>query len=75
MTPIKSLAWAIGLALGGGCAAGERPLSIIMFHAEKNSTLNCTARDLGFADRKILADSVETCARQAEKQGFVRQKD
>jgi len=44
-----------------------------MYNAEKNSTLNCTARDLGHADRKMLADSVESCARQLEKSGFVRQ--
>jgi hypothetical protein len=57
-----------------GCgAARERPLSIKMYHTQKNITLDCVARDLGLADRKILTDTVETCARQLEKSGFVRQ--
>ena len=56
-----------------GCAAGERPLSIKMFNAKSNTTIDCTARDLGRADRDMLADTVETCARQLEKNGFVRQ--
>ena len=57
-----------------GCgAAREPPLSIKMYHAQKNITLDCVARDLGHADRKILTDTVETCARQLEKSGFVRQ--
>ena len=63
----------IAIALLGCSAAPERSLSIKMYNAEKNSTLNCTARDLGHADRKMLADSVESCARQLEKSGFVRQ--
>ena len=61
---------AIG-ALGCG-AARERPLSIKMFNAETNTTLNCEARDLGMADRNMLANSVESCARQLESHGFVR---
>jgi hypothetical protein len=44
-----------------------------MYNAEKNVTLDCAARDLGNADRNMLADTVETCARQLEKNGFVRQ--
>ncbi len=57
-----------------GCgAAAPRPLSIKMHHAEKNTTLDCAARDLGLADRNMLADSVEACARILEKSGFVRQ--
>ena len=56
-----------------GCgAARERPLSIKMFNAQTNTTLNCEARDLGMADRIMLADTVESCARQLERNGFVR---
>lgn len=54
-------------------AAGPRPLSIKMFNPKTQSTLDCAARDLGLADRNMLADSVEACARQLEKNGFVRQ--
>jgi len=43
-----------------------------MFNAETNTTLNCEARDLGMADRNMLANSVESCARQLESRGFVR---
>ena len=56
-----------------GCAVGQRPLSIKMFNGQTNTTLNCEARDLGRADREMLADSVEVCARQLERSGFVRQ--
>jgi hypothetical protein len=44
-----------------------------MFNGQTNTTLNCEARDLGRADREMLADSVEVCARQLERSGFVRQ--
>jgi hypothetical protein len=63
----------IVVALAGCGSAGPRPLSIKMYNAEKNTTLDCAARDLGHADRNILADTVENCARQLEKSGFVRQ--
>lgn len=64
---------AIAMALLGCGPAGPRPLSIQMFHPEKKTTLDCKARDLGLADPNMLADSVEACARQLEKSGFVRQ--
>jgi hypothetical protein len=63
----------MALGLLGCGAAGPRPLSITMFHPEKKTTLDCKARDLGLADPNTLADSVEACARQLEKSGFVRQ--
>lgn len=63
----------ITMAVVGCGAAGPRPLSIKMFHPEKKTTLDCAARDLGLADRNMLADSVEACARQLEKNGFVRE--
>ncbi len=66
-------ALAFFLTLLNGCAAGQRPLSIKMFNAQTNTTLNCEARDLGRADRDMLADSVEACARQLERSGFARQ--
>jgi len=57
-----------------GCGAtGPRPLSIKMFNPKTNTTLDCRARDLGLADPNMLANSVETCAQQLEKSGFVRQ--
>lgn len=64
---------AIAIAFLGCATARERPLSIKMHHAEKNITLDCIARDLGLADRNLLADTVEGCARQLERSGFVRQ--
>ena len=66
-------ALAFFLNLLHGCTAGQRPLAIKMFNAQTNTTLNCEARDLGRADREMLADSVEVCARQLERSGFVRQ--
>ena len=63
----------IAITLVGCGSTGPRPLSIKMYNAEKNVTLDCAARDLGHADRNVLADTVETCARQLEKSGFVRQ--
>jgi len=63
----------VALALVGCAAKGPRPMSIKMYHPEKKTTLDCKARDLGMADPNMLADSVETCARQLEKSGFVRQ--
>lgn len=65
-------ALAFFLTLLHGCAAGQRPLTIKMFNAQTNTTLNCEARDLGMANRDMLADTVEGCARQLERIGFVR---
>ena len=64
---------AISLMLLACGAAGPRPMSIKMFNPKTNTTLDCKARDLGMADPNMLADSVETCARQLEKNGFERQ--
>ena len=64
---------AINLMLMACGAAGPRPMSIKMFNPKTNTTLDCKSRDLGMADPNMLADSVETCARQLEKAGFVRQ--
>ena len=66
-------ALAFFLTLLHGCTAGQRPLTIKMFNAQTNTTLNCEARDLGLANRDMLADTVEGCARQLERSGFVRQ--
>jgi hypothetical protein len=55
------------------CASSERPLAIRMYHPKTNQTLHCTARDQAGQNSKILADTVEACARQLEANGFVRE--
>lgn len=58
-----------------GCSSGPAPLSIKMFNPETKQTLNCNANDpLGRTEREVLASAVESCARQLEARGFVREK-
>ena len=72
LSTTKSL-WLFFLLSAAGCGAfGERPLSIKMHNPDTNVTLNCAARDTGTQNRDVLADTVETCARQLESRGFVR---
>jgi hypothetical protein len=57
------------------CSTGPGPLSITLYNARTNQTLTCAARDqLGRADTALLAATVESCAKQLEARGFVRQK-
>ena len=56
------------------CSSAAAPLSITMYNAETNQTLTCAARDqLGRADTALLAGAVESCAKQLEARGFIRQ--
>jgi hypothetical protein len=57
------------------CSAGAAPLSIKMVNHETKQTLDCSAKDpLGRTNRELLASAVESCARQLEARGFVREK-
>lgn len=57
------------------CSSAAPPLSIQMVNPNTNQTLVCAARDpLSRADVTVLAVAVETCARQLEANGFVRQR-
>jgi hypothetical protein len=63
------------LLLLSSCSAGSAPLSIKMVNPETNQTLACSARDESSrADPAVLAAAVETCARQLEANGFVRER-
>ncbi|HMA80620.1 MAG TPA: hypothetical protein VKR81_07000 [Candidatus Binatia bacterium] len=62
------------LLFPSACSSAAAPLSITMYNAETNQTLTCAARDqLGRADTAMLAGAVESCAKQLEARGFVRQ--
>jgi hypothetical protein len=63
------------LLLLSSCSSAPPPLSIKMVNQETNQTLACSARDESSrADPSVLAAAVETCARQLEANGFVRQR-
>ena len=58
-----------------GCSAGPAPLAIKMVNPETKQALDCHAKDpTGRTDRELLASAVESCARQLEARGFVREK-
>ena len=57
-----------------GCGSSERPLAIRMYNPKSNQTLHCTARGQQGQDSTWLANAVESCARQLEANGFVREK-
>lgn len=58
-----------------GCSSGPAPLAIKMVNPTTKQTLDCRAQDpTGRTDRELLASAVETCARQLEAHGFIREK-
>ena len=54
-----------------GCTATQN-LSVQLYHAKTNTMRTCTARESTSRDIPMLADAVETCARQLEARGFIR---
>jgi len=59
----------------GGCSSGPAPLALKMYNPETKQTLDCHAKDpTGRTDREVLASAVESCARQLEARGFIREK-
>jgi predicted component of type VI protein secretion system len=60
------------LSAAGCGASADRPLSIKMHNPKTNVTLDCAARDTRNQNKDLLADVVETCARQLESRGFIR---
>jgi hypothetical protein len=58
-----------------GCSSGSPPLFIKMHNPETDQTLTCNASDrMGRADPTVLASAVESCAKQLEARGFVRER-
>jgi hypothetical protein len=71
------LSWIGGalLLLSSCSSASSAPLSIKMVNPETNQMLACSASDqFSRADPAVLAAAVETCARQLEANGFVRER-
>jgi hypothetical protein len=66
----------IGVAIVlSGCSSAPPPLSIKMYNPETMQTIDCKASDeLARADTTVLAAAVESCAKQLETRGFVREK-
>jgi hypothetical protein len=56
------------------CTSAQPPMAIKMYHPETNQTLDCSARSTSGEYSSVLANAAETCARQLENKGFVRQK-
>jgi hypothetical protein len=58
-----------------GCSSGQAPLVIHMYNPKTHQALVCSARDQrAGADPSLLAGAVETCARNLEVRGFIREK-
>jgi hypothetical protein len=63
------------LLLLSSCSSTSPPLSIKMYNPQTTQTLTCSASDqLSRAELPLLAVAVETCAKQLEGKGFVRQR-
>jgi hypothetical protein len=71
----QRLFWPLLLFVFCGCGSAAAPLSIELRNPETNQTLTCAARgELTRADPAALAAAVESCAKQLESRGFVREK-
>jgi hypothetical protein len=63
------------LALAFGCSSGQSPMVIHMYNPKTHQALTCSARDqTGRSDSSMLASTVESCAKNLEARGFVREK-
>lgn len=57
-----------------GCGSAEAPLSIHMYNPKTHQALTCSARDPSARyDTAVLAGAVESCAKNLEARGFVRE--
>jgi hypothetical protein len=57
------------------CSSAAPPLSIKMYHPETRQALTCAASDQpSQGNSPALSAAVETCAKQLEAQGFIREK-
>ena len=58
-----------------GCSSGKAPLVIHMYNPKTHQALVCSARDQRVgADSSMLAGAVESCAKNLEARGFIREK-
>ena len=56
------------------CSSAPPSMAIRMYHPETKQTLYCSARSNSGEYSAVLAEAAETCARQLEIKGFVREK-
>jgi len=56
------------------CSSAPPPMAVRMYHPETKQTLYCSARSSSGEYSPVLAEAAETCARQLEIKGFVREK-
>ena len=56
------------------CSSAPPSMAIRMYHPETKQTLYCSARTTSGEYSPVLAEAAETCARQLEIKGFVREK-
>ena len=68
------MAFLISIESLSACAP-TNPLSISLYHPKTNTMRECVARESAAKDTQMLADIVESCARQLEAHGFVRVND
>jgi len=69
LTAVVSLALTLA-----ACSSAPPPMAIRMYHPETKQTLYCSARSTSGEYSPLLASAAETCARQLEIKGFVREK-
>ena len=56
------------------CSSAPPPMAIKLYNPETKQTLDCSARSTSGEYSQLLASAAETCARQLEIKGFVREK-
>ena len=71
MRAITAIVLLISIEFLSGCGT-TNPLSIRLYHPKANMVRNCAAHESTSRNTQMLADIVESCARQLEGHGFVR---
>jgi hypothetical protein len=73
--PLAALASSLVVLAAIGCNSAQAPLAIHMYNPKTHQALTCSARDeYHRTDVSLLAGAVESCAKNLEAQGFVREK-
>jgi hypothetical protein len=62
----------VSAVLISGCVAADSPLSISLYNPKTGVQRTCAAKESSSKDVSALSSAVETCAKQLEARGFVR---
>jgi len=67
---MKTLIFVASLIAAGGCGVQQQ---VRLVHPQTKATAHCNAHGAGFTGRIIAASSLDSCIKDYEAKGYVRQ--